>query len=485
MAGQLANHFLATGVEKGDRVIIFMDNSIEVVAALFGILKTGAAFVIPNATMKARKLNYIINDSGAKTIVAHINKVKVIKESIQNTKRLNNILWCGENNDKENNYPVFKNDKIVSYSWDEILNKNPEPDPGILPEIIDVDLATIIYTSGSTADPKGVICSHLNAVSVSNSIIKYLKNTEDDVILCALPLSFDYGLYQILMTFSCGGTVVLEKSFSYPLKIIENISRYSVTGFPIVPTMLSLMLEMKNLESIKFETVRYFTSTGSPLTPTLIRQIRKLWPHAVIYSMYGLTECKRVSYLPPELIDQYPESVGIAIPNTEVFVVNEDGQKVFNNQTGELVVRGVNVMLGYWNDPDLSKRTFRRKTISGDVWLYTGDLFKMDGNGLLYFVGRKNDIIKSKGERVSPKEIEAVLCEIDGVLEAAVIGIPDPIIGEAIKAFIVKRKRSITEKIIKEYCMRILEPFMIPKYIEFIDDLPKISNGKIDKKRLK
>ena len=201
--------------------------------------------------------------------------------------------------------------------------------------------------------------------------------------------------------------------------------------------------------------------------------------------MYGLTECKRVSYLPPDQLEQRPKSVGIPIPNEEVFIVDEDGKELEPQEIGELVVRGSNVMQGYWNDPKETARVFRPGRYRREALLYTGDLFKKDEDGYLYFVSRKDDLIKTKGERVSPKEIENALYEVDGVVEAAVIGVPDEIFGQAIKAFIVTHKGSdLTDKDIKKHCMLNLEPFMIPKYVEFCRNLPKTTSGKIDKKKL-
>ena len=231
--------------------------------------------------------------------------------------------------------------------------------------------------------------------------------------------------------------------------------------------------------------LEYISNTAAALPIAHIRKLRALLPHVKIYSMYGLTECKRVSYLPPDQLEQRPESVGIPIPNEEVFIVDGDGQEVKPYETGELVVRGSNVMQGYWNDSEETARVFRPGRYPGETLLYTGDLFKKDEDGYLYFVARKDDLIKTKGERVSPKEIENVLCEIDGVVEAAVIGVPDEIFGKAIKAFVVNNNRSdLTEKQIKKHCMQNLEPFMTPKYVEFRKTLPKTTSGKIDKKKL-
>jgi len=350
---------------------------------------------------------------------------------------------------------------------------------------IDQDLAALIYTSGSTGEPKGVISSHHNMVSAARSIIQYIGNTPDDIIVDVLPLSFDYGLYQVLMSVMFGGTVVFE-SFVFPVKVLQCIRREQVTGFPIVPTIAAFLLKLENLSNFDLSSLRYLTNTGAALPTEHIRRLRALFPEVKLFSMFGLTESKRTLYLPPEEVDRRPGSVGKAIPNCEVFVVDENGKEVLPGETGELVIRGSNVMRGYWNAPELTARTFKAGILPGETLLHSGDVFKRDEEGFLYFLGRKDDQIKTKGERVSPKEIENTLSEMRGVSEAAVIGIPDDILGTAIKAFIVPLPGvSLTQKDVLKFCTDHMETFMVPKYVSFQAELPKTPNGKIDKKSLK
>ena len=479
-SNHLASALLDIRIKRQDRVIIFLDNSIESVISLFGILKAGAIFIMLNPTMKAKKLNYILKDSGARALITQSSKYRVFKDAITDTSDLENIIWVGKS-------PSISPEgrQLGHHSWKDLFSAPCSiPHAPYCPSI-DLDLATIIYTSGSTGEPKGVMSAHYNVAAAAQSITQYLKNTEDDIILDTLPLSFDYGLYQILMAFLFGGTVVLEKSFVYPFKILERLVQEKVTGFPIVPTMAAILLQMQDLSKFDFRSLRYITNTAAALPEAYIRKLQSTFPHVKIYSMYGLTECKRVSYLPPAELNNRPSSVGIAMPNEEIFIVNENGQEVGPDEVGELVIRGSNVMQGYWNAPEETARTFRPGRYRGETLLYSGDLFKRDKQGFLYFVARKDDLIKTKGERVSPKEIENALCEMEGVIEAAVIGVPDEIIGQAIKAFIVKDKRiELTEEKIMRYCMKELEPFMVPKYTEFRDSLPKSPSGKIDKKNL-
>jgi len=327
--------------------------------------------------------------------------------------------------------------------------------------------------------------SHFNMLAVSKSIIQYLGNNSDDIILNVLPLSFGYGLYQVIPSVMYGGTVILESSFMFPVKILQRMEKEKATGFPMVPTIFALLFNLKNIEKYDLSSLRYLTNAGAALSAERILKLKSIVPNAKIFSMYGLTECQRVSYLKPDEVEIRPSSVGKAIPNCEVILLNEKGEEVGVGEVGELVVRGSNVMRGYWNAPELTKKTFRDGKVPGEKLLYSGDLFKKDEEGYLYFVSRKDDIIKTKGEKVSPKEVEHVINSFDGIIDNAVIPVPDQILGNAIKAFVVKKKESnITDKEILKFCSERLEPFMIPKYVEFIEQLPKSINGKINKKVL-
>ncbi|MCK5349489.1 MAG: AMP-binding protein, partial [Desulfobacula sp.] len=420
-ADKLAAALVDMDVSRQDRIIIFLDNSIESVISLFGVLKAGCIFIMLNATMKSKKLNYIIKDSGARVIITHINKGRVIEEAIQGITQLEHIIWCHGSSGKINiNIEKHPTKITSSVSWSELFQGVKSIKKELFPRTIDLDIATIIYTSGSTGEPKGVVCAHYNVVAAAKSITTYLENVEEDIILNVLPLSFDYGLYQIIMASLFGGTVILEKSFVYPYKILELLVKERATGFPIVPTMVAILLQMETMSSFDFTSLRYISNTAAALPVAYIRKIQKIFSQAKIFSMYGLTECKRVSYLPPELIHSKPESVGIPMPNEEVFIHDSQGNELGPGEIGELVVRGSNVMQGYWNAPEETAKTFKPGRYRGETLLYTGDLFKKDDDGLLYFVSRKDDMIKTKGERVSPKEIENVLCEMDGILEAAV-----------------------------------------------------------------
>ncbi|HIQ01481.1 MAG TPA: AMP-dependent synthetase, partial [Anaerolineales bacterium] len=350
---------------------------------------------------------------------------------------------------------------------------------------IDIDLACLIYTSGTTGEPKGVMSTHANMAFAASSIIQYLENRPDDIVINVLPLSFDYGLYQLLMAFNFGGTLVLEQSFAYPAAVLRRIEEERVTGLPGVPTIFAMLLQM-DLSRFDLSSLRYLTNTAAALPVEHIQRLREAFPQARLYSMYGLTECKRTLYLPPEELDRRPGSVGIPIPGTEVWIEDEAGNWLGPGEVGELVVRGSHVMQGYWGDPEETAKRYRPGRYPAERLLYTGDLFRMDEEGFLYFVARKDDIIKSRGEKVAPKEVESVLYRLPGVAEAAVIGVPDELLGQAIKAFIVcSDGHQLTEQDVLRHCRQHLEDFMLPRYVEFRPSLPKSPSGKIQKSALR
>lgn len=473
MSNSFANALLERGLEKGDRVAVFLDNSIELAISVFGILKAGGAFVVVNPQTKPQKLAFMLNNCSARHIVIdrkYSRQIAILEDEVP---CLKSIILCG--NAKSIEKKSSMQGILAEY-------------PGDLPpqRCIDVDLAAIIYTSGSTGHPKGVTLTHLNMVSAATSITEYLENVSSDIILNVLPLAFDYGLYQLLMTFKFGGTIILEKSFMYPFMIMKRIEEEKVTGFPGVPTTFAMLLQIKGLEQLNFDSIRYVTNTAAALPAKHILQLKEAFPKSRIYSMYGVTECKRVTYLPPEELERRPTSVGKGMPNEEVYIVNDDGELAKPGEIGELVVRGSNVMKGYWGMPEKTDEVLRPGRYPWEKALYTGDLFKMDEDGFLYFVARKDNIIKSRGEKVSPKEVENVLYEIDGVLEAAVIGVEDEVLGEAIKAIIVPKDGvALSEREVLRHCQQNLEGFMIPKIIEFAESLPKTLTGKIRKASLK
>lgn len=474
---RLAHALIAEGVQPGDRVAVYLENSVEAVLSVFGVLKAGAVFLVVNPTTKTDKLLYILNDCRAVALVTDARKLDGMGETWANAPHLKTVFVAGSRAEGRGANPR-------TISLESVTHRDDAPLPPPPRRRIDIDLAALIYTSGSTGTPKGVMLTHLNVVSAATSITSYLENVPADVILNVLPLSFDYGLYQVLMAFKVGATVVLERSFTYPYAVVETLIREHVTGLPIVPTISAVLLQL-DLKRYDFSGLRYITNTAAALPTHHILRLRNLFPHVKLYSMYGLTECKRVSYLPPDQIDVRPASVGRGMPNEEVYVVDEVGRRVGPGVIGELVVRGSNVMKGYWERPEETDRVLKPGPWPGERVLYTGDLFRTDPEGYLYFVGRKDDIIKSRGEKVSPKEVEDVLYSLDGVAEAAVVGVPDAVLGQAVKAVVTLREGvSLTEQDVLRHCARHLEDFAVPRTVEFRDLLPKTSSGKISKREL-
>jgi amino acid adenylation domain-containing protein len=475
-ANRLAHSLIAEGIKRWDRVAVYLDNSVEAVVSIFAILKAGAVFLVVNPTTKIDKLTYILNNCRAKGLIMPARKFRTMQQGIAHATHLERVWLAGSMQDEE--FPPQRR-LIALETILEASSERVDPPPK---KCIDIDLAALIYTSGSTGRPKGVMLTHLNIVSAATSITTYLENTPDDIIINLLPLSFDYGLYQVLMAFKFGGTIVLEQSFAFPHSVVETIIREKVTGLPIVPTISAVLLQF-DLSPYKFPHLRYISNTAAALPTHHITRLRELFPHVRIYSMYGLTECKRVSYLPPDQIDIRPTSVGRGMPNEEVYIVDEKGQRVPPGVVGELVVRGSNVMKGYWELPAETEERLKPGPFPGEKVLYTGDLFRMDEEGYLYFFGRKDDIIKTRGEKVSPKEVEDVLYSLPGIAEAAVIGVPDEVLGQAIRAVVTLREGAqLTEQDVLRHCAECLENFMVPQSVVFVASMPKTDNGKISKR---
>ena len=474
LADRVAHALIELGVRRGDRVAIFLQNSVESVAGIFGALKAGAVFVAINPTTKRDKLLYILTNCRASVLLAdaRTDLTGLAGETGRTVPSLLGCILCGPAQ------PWPEGGPVRCLGFQAVVDTFPATRPARIN--VDLDLACLIYTSGTTGDPKGVMSDHSNVVFATGSIIEYLQNTASDIVINVLPLSFDYGLYQLLMTFRFGGTLVLERSFAYPAAILKRIEQEQVTGFPGVPTLYALLLPL-DLSAFNLSSLRYLTNTAAALPVSHIMELRKKFPGITLFSMYGLTETKRTLYLPPAELDRRPGSVGIPIPGTEAWLEDETGRRLGPGEVGELVVRGRHVMRGYWEAPELTARRYRPDPATGDRLCYTNDLFRTDAEGFFYFVSRKDDIIKSRGEKVAPKEVESVIHGIASVREVAVIGVADPLLGQAIKAFVVTTDASLTEKQVLAHCRAHLEDYMVPKIVEFCAELPKTATGKIKK----
>ncbi len=468
-ANRLARHLIAHGVSRGDRVVIQLETCFESLVAIYGVLKAGGVFVLVHPGVTNDKLAFILADCEARGLIAG----QPPQEAVAG--RLSCILIVGAS------APVPPR---CGRDW-QSLQAQPPTAPEVPVE--ETDLCSLIYTSGSTGIPKGVMLTHLNMRSAAASIIEYLENRPDDVVLTFSPLSFDYGLYNCLMPIEFGGQVVLERAVLHPAQVAGLVRRHRVTGLAVVPPTIAMMLKSNNPDDFDLPSLRYVTTTGQALPPEHSRRLRDLLPTARIYSMYGLTECKRVSYLAPDELERRPTSVGKPMPNVEVTLVDAAGHPVTApGAVGELVVRGPNVMQGYWNAPEETARRLKPGAVSGEFLLLSGDLFTRDAEGFLYFVARKDDdLIKAGGQRISPQEVENALCKLPDVAEAAAVGVPHETLGLALAAFVVLAPGQASEPddILKR-CAAHLDRHLLPKVLEIVPELPRTTTGKIDKKTL-
>lgn len=467
----LAGALRARGLKRGQRVAIYLENSISAVVSLYGTLFADAAFVMINPQTKADKLEYMLRDAGAVAIISEGRLVRIVDQISSSLPELAIRIRVGGSDDE---WLQFED---LTQSVLQVNNAT---------NAIPLDLAALVYTSGSTGNPKGVMLSHQNMVFAQASVAEYLRLTPDDRILNVLPLAFDYGLYQVLMSVYIGGTVILEKSFAFPANIVKRVVDEGVTVFPGVPTIFATLLGLHRGSPVQMPSIRCFTNTAAHLPDEYVPGLLAMSPNALVFKMYGLTECKRVCYLEPELVRERPSSVGRAIPGTETYILGEDGNVVEPGQTGVLYVRGPHVMMGYWNLPEATEHMLKQGRFPGERVLCTHDFFRQDEDGFLYFVGRSDDIIKSRGEKVSPVEVENALATIDGVRESAVVGVADDLLGQAVRAYVVLDDGvEMSESELRREAMGRLENFMVPRDIVFMSDLPKTATGKVRKQSLR
>jgi len=477
LAGTLQDH----GVRRGDRVAVFLDNSWHAVVAVYGTLLSGAVLTVINPQTKAEKLAYVLADSEASALVTEKSLAPVFLPALDAAPEVRCVICSGGAPDGTADSDS-RHHRILSFEQAIDAAEPRAASGGVIP----IDLAALIYTSGSTGNPKGVMLTHQNMVFAAGSISEYLRLDATDRIVNVLPFAFDYGLYQLLMTVLLGATLLVERSFVYPVPVLKRVIEHEVTVFPIVPTIGATLLSLNRSGGWTFPHVRRVTNTAAALPAEFIPKLATVFPRALVFAMYGLTECKRVAYLEPERVLEKPTSVGKAIPGTEVFLLSPDGDPVAPGETGVLHVRGPHVMLGYWKQPDLSAQMLKPGRLPGERVLCTHDFFTMDADGDLYFVGRSDDIIKTRGEKVSPVEVENVLHRISGVREAAVVGVPDELLGEAIRAFIVLDEgAALTEQQVKRECMARLEGFMVPRDVVFVGELPKTATAKVSRRLLR
>jgi long-chain acyl-CoA synthetase len=456
-ADRVAAWVAANGVQRGDRVAVELPNSADAALAILGVLRSGAAISLISPAIKRDKLAYILDDSGAKALICDEERAETARAAVAGG-------------------PV-----VVLAADRAPFEHEGEPPPPPL----SVDLGAVIYTSGSTGEPKGVTHSHANMAFVAGSIVESLAMREEDRILCVLQLSFGYGLYQLLTSVVVGATVVLEPGFAFAGRIVQLLEDERITILPGVPTVFQVLLSLQGLAERKLPDLRLLTSAGAALPEASARSLRELFPNADLCPMYGQTEAQRICCMPPGEIDGRLTSAGIAIPGTEAWVEDDHGNVLGPGQVGELHVRGAHIMQGYWGNEELTATKLRPGHWSWERTMATGDLFRIDEDGFLYFVARQDDIFKSRGEKVVPREVEEVIHAVPGVREAAVVPSPDPLLGDAVHAHVAALPDAeIDVAAVRRACAERLEDHMVPKKVIVHEQLPRLNSGKVDKRSL-
>jgi acyl-CoA ligase (AMP-forming) (exosortase A-associated) len=472
----LAAGLRTAGLRRGDRLGIYLEASIPQALSIFGISRAEGVYVPINVLLHPEQVMHIARDCSIKGLITTADKLASLAEVLPQIPSLEFVVAVGPG-DKTSSLPVHSYGEFCSL-----------PLPGNWRESsIEKDLAAILYTSGSTGKPKGVMLSHANVVAGSRIVSTYLGITENERILAVLPFSFDAGMNQLMTAMEKGGTCVLI-NFLFAREIVQVLLKEQITGLAGVPTLWSLLAQPNStLAKQPLPRLRYITNTGGAMPQAVLTVLRATLPTTKVFLMYGLTEAFRSTCLLPEELDRRPTSMGKAIPDTEILVINDQGQLCKAGEPGELVHRGPTVSLGYWNRPEDTARTLRPNpllpTELGDCEkvCYSGDLVKMDEEGFLYFIGRRDTMIKSSGFRVSPTEVEEVLFQSGKLRGAAVIGIPDETLGQVIKAFVVPRDgNSLDNEALLAYCAEKMPHYMVPKTIEVMSELPKTSSGKVD-----
>lgn len=469
-ACRLAHALRARGIRRGDRVAIFMDNTWQCALSIYGVLLAGGVFVSVNVQTKRDKLAFILRDADARVLLSEPYLARVFGPVAEQLPMLR--VLCT---------PESKALPAGVENLDDALADMPTTPPP--QSAITLDLATLIYTSGTTGDPKGVMHTHQSLLFVLDSINEYLGFSQDDRLFSVLPLNFGYGLFQWFSAVRAGAALVLERSFAYPEQVFKRMHDEAVTSFASVPTVFAMMLAHDAKHTLCFPGVRLLTNAAAALPVEYIPGIRRLFPQASLYKMYGQTECIRCAYLDPALVEIKPKSVGCAIPGTELLLLGEDGRMVAQGEVGILYVRGPHVMRGYWNQPEKTLEVLVPNSLPGEFLLKSGDLFRMDADGDFYFVARSDEIIKSRGEKVSPAEVENAIYSLPAVREVMVAGIPDPLLGESVCAFVAVREgEKLNVQQIKRICSERLESYMVPKHVLLLPELTHTVNGKLSRK---
>ncbi len=470
-----ATHFAELGVEPGDRIAVFLEKRIEVVVALFAASMVGAVSVPINHVLKSPQVGHILRDSGAALLVTSDDRLNALAVVLKGT-AVSRVVVVGSG--------AAPAEGLDVHQWG-------AGSGGSLPALttIDIDPAAILYTSGSTGSPKGVVLSHRNLLVGAESVSSYLENTCDDVILSVLPLSFDAGLSQVTTAFAVGAHCVLM-NYLLPRELPKLCAQHGVTGITGVPPLWLQLADVPWPAEVAGR-LRYWANTGGRMPKVVLDKLRGLFPAAAPYLMYGLTEAFRSTYLDPREVDRRPDSIGKAIPNAEILVLRPDGQRCEPGEPGELVHRGALVALGYWNDPVRTAERYRPIHHPGQPWrspelaVWSGDTVTADEDGFLYFVGRSDDMIKTSGYRVSPTEIEEAAYGTGLVRDAVALGIDEPGLGHRVVLVATAPEGRVDEAAVIAALRRTLPLYMVPSQVIGKLEMPRSANGKFDRALLK
>lgn len=481
---RVAGGLAAFGLARGERVAIYLDKRSEFVTAAFGAAAAGGTFVPINPLLKPEQIGYILRDCNVRMLITSVERLPLLEATLASCHDLRQVVVTGTLDE----LPRFEG--VSTHRWQELLDA-PQRHGS---RVIDSDMAAILYTSGSTGRPKGVVLSHRNMVAGAQSVAQYLDNRPDDVLLAALPLSFDAGFSQLTTAFHVGARVVLL-NYLMPRDVLNVVKRERITGLTAVPP-LWIQLAQLDWPQDTDEHLRYFATTGGRMPLDTLQTLRSKLPRSRPYLMYGLTEAFRATYLPPDQIDVRPSSIGKAIPNAEVLVLREDGSECAPHEPGELVQRGPLVALGYWNDQEKTAERFRplpphiscrcNGLVLPEIAVFSGDSVRRDEEGYFYFIGRRDEMIKTSGYRVSPTEIEEVLYATRMVGECVAFGIPDAKLGQIIQAVVTPAgDQSVDCDALLAECRTRMPAYMVPARVEVRSGhLPRNPNGKIDRKAL-
>ena len=477
-----ADLFLTLGLEKSDRMATFLEKRIENIGAMFAAASAGGVFVPINPLLKGEQVAHIMNDCDVRILVTSNDRLKLLIPILKDCSNLRAIVLVDSDTGS-----VPDREDVRVLGWESGLS---DVKSHRRHRVIDGDMASILYTSGSTGKPKGVVLSHRNIVAGAKSVAQYLELSSEDRILSVLPLSFDYGLNQITTTFLVGATAVLM-NYLFPRDVIKAVADDKITGLAAVPPLWAQLAQLP-WPTPAVENLRYITNSGGHMPEPTLKALRSALPKTKPFLMYGLTEAFRSTYLPPEQVDIRPDSIGKAIPNAEILVVREDGSECAVDEPGELVHRGVHVSLGYWNDIEKTAARFKPAPgqLSGlvmpEMAVWSGDTVKRDEEGYLYFISRRDEMIKTSGYRVSPTEVEEVIYATGLVSEVAAFGVKHPTLGQAIVVVAMPNSgQELSVEALLTSAKRDLPGFMVPqKIIISRESLPRNPNGKIDRKTL-